>query len=195
VLENTKAELQILLLDPDSEQAKYRSYRERLFVSTEQSFDSYLQSGEHEKSDLYHDTKRTIEFIRDMVNDVRRTKTAGSASWSPRLEVGLYASAPACFVLRVDDRVLVEQYHYGKVVRHTRAVLGKDMPLFEYAEAPSSLYQDGSDPLRRPFRLLVDHFEYALAQSRRVDIGDRVAHPAAEEHIDTQPSIGDRTRM
>lgn len=168
VLETGKAELEILLLDPDSEQAKYRSYRERLFVSEDQDYKSYLNQGEHEKSELYQDTNRTIQNIRHMIEDIGRRKD--DSKWMPRLKVGLYGSAPACFILRVDDRVLVEQYHYGKIVRETRAILGKDMPLVEYSEAPSQLYKDESNPLRRPFGLLVDHFNYALAQARKLKL-------------------------
>lgn len=93
--------------------------------------------------------------------------TQRNAGLVPKLTVGLYASAPACFVLRIDDRVLVEQYHYGKIVpEETPAILGKDMPLFEYWASTPELYKSKSDPLRMPFGLLVDHFEYALAQSR-----------------------------
>jgi hypothetical protein len=167
VLENGKAELEVLLLDPDSEQAQYRSYRERLLVSADQGYEGYMKDGEHKKSELYQDTNRTIQNIRYMVEDIRRRK---GSSWAPHLTVGLYASAPACFVLRVDDRLLVEQYHYGKIVRETRAILGKDMPLVEYCEAPSRLYEDESNPLRRPFGLLADHFEYALAQARKLKL-------------------------
>jgi hypothetical protein len=167
VLEEERAEVEVLLLDPESEQAKYRSYRERLFVSGDENYDTYLSRGQHERSELYYDTNRTIRNIQEMVEDIRRRK---GRDWVPRLTVALYASAPACFILRVDDRVLVEQYHYGKIVRQTRAILGKDMPLFEYCETPSTLYREESDPLRRPFGLLVDHFQYAMAQARRLEV-------------------------
>ncbi len=168
ILEASKVDVEVLLLDPLSDQAKLRSYRERLFESPSQSFPDYLATGEHEKSDLYHDTNRTMENIRHMVADIRRKK---GAPWTPRLTVKLYDSAPACFVVRIDDHILVEQYHYGKIAADTRAILGKDMPLVEYGLSPSSLYVDESDPLRRPFGLLEDHLRYALAQARSVDVG------------------------
>jgi len=63
--------------------------------------------------------------------------------------------------------VLVEQYHYGKVAAaKTRATLGKDMPLVEYTQEPSRFYVNDSNPLRRPFDLLVDHLTYALSHAR-----------------------------
>ncbi len=172
ILEEGNADVEVLLLNPESRQAKLRSYRERLFESSEQSYNDYLEKGDHEKSDLYHDTNRTIENILHMVAEIRRRKGDG---WAPRLTVGLYDSAPSCFVLRIDDHILVEQYHYGKIVRETRAILGKDMPLVEYRDAPSPLYEDQSDALRRPFGLLVDHFRYALAQARILDVGMETA--------------------
>lgn len=176
VAENGVAELELLLLDPDCEQAKYRSYRERLFVSPGENYDDYLRQGDHEKSDLYRDTKRTIENIGQMVSDVGHTKDEG---WTPKLKVGIYQSAPACFVLRIDDRILVEQYHYGKIAApQTRAILGKDMPLVEYSQKPSELYIDDSDPSRRPFDLLVDHLMFVLAQASMLKVWP-VAQPVA----------------
>jgi len=172
ILEDGKVDVEVLLLDALSSQAKLRSYRERLFESPNQSYEDYLVTGEHEKSELYHDTNRTAENIRHMVADIRRKK---GDSWTPRLTVKRYDSAPACFVLRIDDRILVEQYHYGKVAADTRAILGKDMPLVEYGPSPSSLYADESDPLRRPFGLLEDHFKYALARAQSMDVGVEAA--------------------
>lgn len=168
LLETEKAEVEVLLLDPDSDQAKYRSYREQLFISEDEPYDSYVAEGKHESSELYTDTRRTIEHIGHMIDLIRHRKPA---DWQPRVRVGLYSSAPACFVLRIDDKVLAEQYHYGKVARQTRSILGKEMPLFEYREQPSPLYESDSDPLRRPFDLLIDHFQYALARARRVEFG------------------------
>jgi hypothetical protein len=168
LLEQGEVAVDVLLLDPDSLQAQYRSYREQLFISEDQTFEQYLEQKQHEKSELFHDTLRTIEHIRHMVEDIRRRK-AGT-TWEPRLTVALYASAPACFLLRIDDRMLVEQYHYGKIAPQTRSILGKDMPLFEYRRSSARLYEDESDPLRRPFDLLVNHLEYAQARARRVDV-------------------------
>jgi len=162
VLEEENADVEVLLLDPDCEQAKFRSFRERLLMSADEDLADYLGRGEHHRSELYHDTQRTLEHLRHMIEDIRGRR---GSDWKPRLKVALYTSAPACFLLRIDDCVLVEQYHYGKIARHQRAILGKDMPLVEYAKSPHQLYAGESDPLRRPFDLLVNHFEYAMAQA------------------------------
>ena len=167
LLERGQAEVEILLLDPESSQAKYRSYRERLFVSGEQTYQEYVALGRHESSDLYRDTYRTMENIKNAVDDIVRRNGRG---WKPKIKVRLYSTSPAAFILRIDGRVFVEQYHYGKITREARAILGKDMPLFEYGQAPSSLYARESNDLRMPFGLLVNHLEYALDQGNDVDL-------------------------
>lgn len=165
ILADDKVNLEVLLLDPDSHQAKLRSYRERLFEAPDQSYDDYILN-DHFKSDLYHDTNRTMDYIKQMLSDLRRKK---GAAWIPKIRVRKYDSAPACFILRVDGHILVEQYHYGKISTEMRSILGKDMPLVEYldlTDQQSSLYT--SDPFRQPFGLLVDHFRYAFGEAREV---------------------------
>jgi len=165
LVERGKVRVEMLLLDPDSEQAKYRSYRERLLDTPDQGYQEYLDKDLHRQSQLYRDTLRTIERIWQMVGDIRKNK---DPAWVSRLSVKLYASAPACFVLRVDERVLVEQYHYGKVSRGRVAILGSEMPLVEYRRCPTHLYETSSDPLRRPYDLLVDHLDHAFVLAREV---------------------------
>lgn len=167
LLENGKSDLEILLLDPDSEQAKFRSYKERLLSFEDQRYEEFLKEGEHEKSLLYTHTERTIQNIRCMVSDIRKSR---GSNWAPRLKLGLYSSAPSCFVLRIDNRILVEQYHYGKLLKEKRAILGKEMPLMEFCHTPSRLYEEESDPVRRPFGLLVDHLKYVSLMSRTIDV-------------------------
>jgi hypothetical protein len=166
LVENKKADLEVLLLDPKSDQAQYRSFKESLLSFKDQKFETFLHEGEHEKSLLYTHTERTIQSIRCMVNDIRKSK---GSNWVPRLKLALYDSAPSCFVLRIDNRVFVEQYHYGKIQKEKRGILGKEMPLMEFCQTPSKLYEKESDPFRRPFALLVDHLKYVLSLSRIVD--------------------------
>jgi hypothetical protein len=191
VLEAGKAAVEVLLINPDSDQARFRSFRERLFVSPGEMYEHYISQGAHDNSDLAHDTRRTIDNIKEMIADLRRGK---DATWKPRLALGLYDTAPACFVLRIDDRVLVEQYHYGKIAKETRAILGKDMPLVEYARMPDRIsekvYKNESNSLRRPFDLLVNHFEYVLAQASKVELFATVREDAAQQ----QPASDGATR-
>lgn len=166
-----EVELRILLIDSACEQAKYRSYRERLFSGPGLSLDEYLSSGQHSQADLYRDTERSVVNLRRQLTAIRTRKNRG---WQPNVAIRRYATAPACFMLRVDDRVLVEQYHYGKVVPEGQseapAILGKDMPLVEYRQSGSTLY----DPiaLRSPFALLNNHFEFAFDNAQVVPLDD-----------------------
>lgn len=180
-------ELKVLLLKPDCRQAKLRSYRERLIESASQEYDDYVRGGAHENSDLYHDTHRTIQNIRNMLSDIRSRQDKKSPV---KLRVGLYDSAPACFVLRIDGHMLVEQYHYGKIVRETKAILGKDMPLIEYTESISHLYTTGSDPLRRPFGLLINHFDFAMKQSKALELSKEEAEPDDAENSGQRTQFG-----
>jgi hypothetical protein len=165
-------DLRILLIDRTCEQAQYRSYRERLFADEALSFEAYLASGEHSDSDLFRDTERSISNLRAQLAALQRKQ---AKSWRPQLLVRQYATAPGCFMLRVDDSVLVEQYHYGKVVpddqRDAPAILGKDMPLIEYQRIGSALYEPVE--LRNPVSLLSDHFEFAFARAAEVVIWGR----------------------
>jgi hypothetical protein len=169
VIEAGKVDLKVLILEPESEQAMYRSYRERLFIEEAPSFKKYMSEKDHEKSELYEDTQRTIKHIKQMISRIASAKREPVGWVPPKFAVGLYRSAPACFILRVDDHVLVEQYHYGKIGGEgARTILGKDMPLVEYCKAPPHVDEKGSDRVRRPFDLLEDHFQYAFARSTKL---------------------------
>ena len=173
-----KVKIFVLLLDPASEQAKYRSYRESLFEVPDQTFKNYISTGDHESSELWDDTNLTMRRIRQMIGELRRRKSAG---WKLNLTVAFYDTAPACFLLKIDDHMLAEQYHYGKVApRGTRDILGKDMPLFEYAKEPEELYKRSSNPLRMPYGLLDDHLKFVLAQASVQEIEQNIAH---QEHL------------
>jgi hypothetical protein len=78
-------------------------------------------------------------------------------------------------MLMVDDRVLLEPYNYGKIGVRPEGVaapttLGTDMPLMEYAKSPVPLYQSDADPLRSPYGLLYDHFEFAFATGKPIGL-------------------------
>jgi hypothetical protein len=156
-LKRNDVDVRILLLNPDSEQARYRSYREHDFsdhcATHYTSYTEYQQAVEcHADSTLSHDTRTTIKKIR------------GSLGSACANQARLYSTAPSCFVLIVDNVVLVEQYHLGKAVpsefrledQGVPPILGKDMALVEYSKQPSVLVDQ--DESRHPYDLLVDHF-------------------------------------
>ncbi|HEY6293122.1 MAG TPA: hypothetical protein VI455_16345 [Terriglobia bacterium] len=169
-------DVKALIIDPDCEQATYRSYRERLLQPQGRgiSYDEYKQSNKHQESRLVIDTRATIDNIKGWVSDLAAHKQDNNP-WKCNLEVRLYDSAPVCFMLAADDHVLVEPYNYGKLGSKRGGwgaprTLGTDMPLFEFRSEPSVLYEKRSDPLRRPFELQVDHFEFAFSVAKRASL-------------------------
>lgn len=179
-----KVRIRILFMDAKCEQAKLRSYREALFNNPSLNWSDYQSNPDlHAKSELSVDTEMAITTLRrtaqDMVQALRQ-----EADWTLNLEAGIYTAAPHCFMLRADDSVLVEQYHYGKVVPGQRpgrrAILGKDMPVIEFTDEPPdrTLYPEMTPNewrntlLRRPFSLLKNHFEFVWGLAEKINLGD-----------------------
>jgi len=160
--ESGEVELKCLILDPESDQARYRAYREHLIAGREVSFADFAADEDlYRKSQLYRDTQATLENVRVVLAPRTRTNQC--------FQIRLYDSAPACFMLLVDDRVLVEQYHYGKTSEGTQrfpVILGKQMPLVEYGRQDDDLYEH--DQLRSPARLLEDHFLFVFNRCSRL---------------------------
>jgi hypothetical protein len=182
LIAKAQVEIQVLILDPESEQAMYRGYRERLLQPQGRatSFSEYRQSGQHTKSRLFSETFDTITGIDSWIQDL----VTSNPQWVGKVGVRLYASAPACFMLAVDDRVLVEPYNYGKIGVRREGVaapttLGTDMPLFEYCASPSELYRDSADPLREPYELQLDHFRFAFEHATPIQLGKVSLPPSA----------------
>lgn len=156
---NSPVDIKVLLLNPDEEQAKYRSYREYLLNNPQMKREDYWGNPTlHDHTDLYRDTWRTIERIRTM-----------NARNNRQIDLRLYDSAPACFILLVDDTVLVEQYHYGslKSPRPTTVnmILGQDTALFEYTRPDPKrpgLYADRLEV--DTVGLMEDHFYFVFDQ-------------------------------
>ena len=167
-----RADIRVLLLDSTGEQAAYRSYRERLLQpqSLGLDFESF-KGNQQERSQLSSDTMASVENLRTWAADLKRA----NPSWICKMQVRTYRSAPVCFMLAVDDRVLVEPYNYGKIGNKKEGasapmVLGSDMPLMEFGSEPSRLYRDNYDKLRFPYSLHLDHFEYVFKQATPVDL-------------------------
>lgn len=164
---NPSLDIKILILDPDSEQALYRSYREHLFDDQNITFEKYCSDKSlHKRSRLYVNTKETIANIKQSISPhINKTDS-----------IRLYDSTPSCFLLIIDDAFFVEQYHYGKILPaeaktdKKSIILGKDMPLFEYS-VPSNLYDESKsdDESKRPstLELLDNHFQFVFDKCSR----------------------------
>ncbi len=155
--------IRVLLLDPDCEQAKYRAYREQCLQDKNLTFEEYESRGLHKDSRLYRETLDSIRQIQEL------GRVSGGSQ--QKFSAHLYKTAPAFFMLRADDHILIEQYHYGKIVQQDDAV-GKDMPLMEFSEKPQVTFDDNkelfqADPGRKPFGLIVNHFEFVFERCSR----------------------------
>lgn len=177
-----------LLLDPDCRQAVQRSYREYALArengDPQMPFDDYNDHRElHRNMELYQESQRSIDRIRSITKPGRD------------FEARLYDSAPACFMLIVDDHVFVEQYGFGKKLGDEErkdgivATLGGDMPLVEYRSEASPMYEcDGSSC---PYDVLEDHFEFVFKHlSRPIELGGQPNRPAEPAHAAAGVSDG-----
>ncbi len=145
--------IRILFLDPKSPQASYRSFREYLLKkdSPEMTFEQFEKVSDRLNDRLHIDTQGSIE------------QATRIARLSKLFQMKLYESAPSCFLLRVDDTVLVEQYNYGKLGKDFAVAspsLGKDMALIEYTRNPKDVYEQES--VRQSFDLIADHFDFVF---------------------------------
>lgn len=147
-------DVRILLIDPNSEQARLRSFREYLMshpTSQLEHFDQQARAGER----LFTDTGGSINFINLQLR--RRIKS------NTDLNVRLYNSGPDCFTLLTDAAVLIEQYHYGKIETADESrpglILGGDVPVIEYKRIPESQI---ADKKKNPYQLFKNSFEYVF---------------------------------
>ena len=173
LIKEGRSRIHVLLIDPDSEQARWRAFREE---GNETSTYSMFNDQELAKSRLVKDSESTRANIRQMIKDVRKVHGGG---WQPRIEIRQYRSDPACFTLGVGGHVLFEPYHYGKA--HSKdgfdiqALLGKEMPVFEFlrSEDESRIFPMKEEQAQRqPYLLLKDHFYFVWKNSEKVPLDD-----------------------
>jgi hypothetical protein len=146
----------VLVLDPESEQAMFRSIREQEGMYREAISE---QEGKHYSLIELRDSLEKIRpiFIRSkLYKDVERTQDDIDLSLRKlgfNIDLRFYRAAPVCFMALIDDRLFIEQYHYG-ALSDTR--VAEQVPVFEFARGSAMYYQmDGHfkyvwDHLSRP---------------------------------------------
>lgn len=168
--EQNKVDIKILLINPNSEQAIYRSFREYKLENpnTKMSFEKFKEDT-YQHAQLYRDTERTVRWLRKIAS----SETSFHFKW--------YNTAPYCFLLMVDDSVIVEQYHYGKVepLAGTK-ILGRDMARIEYAREPADLYH--TDKPVQTYQLLESHFNFVFDECAQ-EIPDTFGAISSDEAI------------
>ncbi len=174
-------ELKLLLLDPESEQAVYRAFREHHLQTGLPAFEDcgpFLKYLKDQKGfvnePLYYEAFTSIQKLR-LLATIAKDRNL--------FQTKVYQAAPSCFMLLADDTVLVEQYQYGKIKPGVSDVvspiLGKDMPVIEFAkwesakQAPIQLesYSEEvpfvSQQDREAYSLMESHFEFVFEHCAR----------------------------
>lgn len=151
--------IRVMVIDPECEQAKYRSFREHLIFNADATLENFVDEVRHNQP-LYRDTTQTIENIRHLQEDLKSARSKGDFS------AKVFTSAPEAFVLQTESTVLIEQYHYGKVRLNRERddnkvlramILGTDIPVLEYKVIDNLPVER---QLRDPYRIIRDHMEY-----------------------------------
>jgi len=163
LLDSEKIDVGMYFLNPLCEQAKFRAFREESFDRPVDRDEYFASDALHRSSTLFRDTMDARVKLAAMLREISKQKK----NWNPdqHLHFAYYQTAPSCFLLQVDDTILVEQYHYGKLphdMHGERIILGKDLPLVEYRKDPSDLYRDVTTS---PFSLLDSHLDFVAEQS------------------------------
>jgi hypothetical protein len=156
----SSVEVKLLILDPYCEQAYLKTYRE--YLAGIGGSGLFSEWEDYRRDESMHPTTRVFQGIQHAINEVRRL---AEDARSPNFEIRLYASTPVAYMLIVDDRALVEQYHFGKVSgTHAPLQLTEEMPLIEFRR-PSSESTASATP--NPFTILEDHFTFVFEQLGR----------------------------
>ncbi|HEU0004166.1 MAG TPA: hypothetical protein VFQ36_24895 [Ktedonobacteraceae bacterium] len=168
-----QVKIKILLIDPDSVQAQYRSWREHILQREEKgeiplSFEGF-KAGPYQKAQLYSDTERSVRWLRSIA----------SLSSAETFQYKWFNTAPYCFMLMSDESVLVEQYHYGKMSPQQAGmeILGRDMPIHEYKRYQNIhgfIDAHSPDPSLQTYKLMKSHFEFVFEKCAQ-DIPDAFA--------------------
>jgi len=153
-LQNHPIEWRVLVLDPETDQALYRSLREQETTYRRlldgQTFD-YATMSRDELFQLYGETYRNMMLCTD-VDKTKRDIHFTLDQSGIKIKLRFYRAAPACFLAFVDDLLFVEQYHYGATLDERVA---EQVPIFEFHR--------GSDM----YKQMVGHFDHVWRRLSR----------------------------
>ena len=148
--------VKVLLVDPNCEEARYRSFREYRILHKQATLAEFTESVQKNER-LYSDTVASIQFI-------KKQRTLHDLN---NLDARLYFSAAEAFCLLTDASVIVEQYHYGTISPDPyESSLGGDVPVIEYKnftpEDEDIYLLAGRDKVKDPYLLFRDHFNFVF---------------------------------
>ncbi|GAB4000481.1 hypothetical protein GCM10029992_32530 [Glycomyces albus] len=169
LLSHDTVDVRVLLLDPDSREARRKSFRYSAPAMMEQPSWEAIQSilAGSEETGPGDEDHRASKVYQDITGSINRF--AVKHRRIANLEVRLTDTAPVGFVLIADDHLLTEQYHYGRLHNADDGYwdrpdlqLAEEMPLNEYkpVDTDSSVRLRGRSP--QPFAVLEDHYKFVF---------------------------------
>jgi hypothetical protein len=155
LLYDRSIDTRILILDPDSDQAVRKSYRDYLL---DQDGSAIIDYETYARDRTQHNTSGFYGRLR---HSAQQFENMSAKSAAGTFQVRQYACAPTSYILIADDHALIEQFHYGKPVDAGGPVkaqlqLAREMPLIEYGPPGSGLFEP--EPWLNPLAVIEDHF-------------------------------------
>lgn len=149
--------VRVMLIDPECEQAKMRSFREYLLKHPNANWHDFCNKKIYKRETLYVHTKESMENMLNLLEELSASQK------SCDIGVKKFISAPEGFMLLTDQSVLVEQYHYGKIRVPKQnddtiqsKILWGEVPALEYSKP--NLQTTSEVPFRNLHLLFEDHF-------------------------------------
>lgn len=160
LLRKPSIDARLLILDPDCEQARLKSYRDYLLDHEPGAAD--IDYKRYASDQLLH--KNSLTYTNIQHSTQRLMGMVGRAGVE-HFQLRHYTCAPTSYMLIADDHLLVEQFHYGKPLMATDSMqaqlhLAREMPLIEYRHPSGLLFEPrrGFDPLT----VAEDHFSHVF---------------------------------
>ena len=143
-------EWKALVIDPNTDQALFRSLREQETTYKNLLRQDRLEYGKMEKQELFDKfdvTYKQMQLYTDLMQTKHNVAVAPEELGLkiPLFALRFYRAAPVAFLAIVDDFLFVEQYHYGA---GTDDRVAERVPVFEFGR--------GSDM----YRQMYGHFDY-----------------------------------
>jgi hypothetical protein len=169
LLSHDTVDVRVLLLDPDSREARRKSFRYNDPNELEQSSWETVQTilSESNEAGASLEDHRASKVYQDITGSINRF--AAKCRRIANLEVRLTDTAPVGFVLIADDHLLTEQYHYGRLHNADDGYwdrpdlqLAEEMPLNEYKPVDTDSTEGFRGRSPQPFAVLEDHYRFVF---------------------------------
>ncbi len=156
------SDIKLLLIDPESEQAKMRSFREHIIQSPRYGdlYSDFLQKDIWKESILFRHTTKSITNAKRLKRQLDYERDQEKIFPNQSLDVKKFFAAPDSSIIITDTAVLFEPLHYGSQravfsSQHQGKILSGDMPMLEFTkETDGGVY----DILKDNVKFVFDYF-------------------------------------